>query len=108
KCEASKKGTSWVRSRSSPAWLEWPPKLNKGWGFTPIVLPREFLQHSRQNSCPESAKRTSHLHEQVPVPSAVILPKSSWSLRRFSALPQHLNTLFPTILSFAPCNMTSY
>ena len=50
----------------------------------------------------------SHLHEQVPVPSAAILRKCSWSLRLFSALPQHPNTRYPTILSFAPCNKTSY
>ena len=50
----------------------------------------------------------SDLHEQVAVPSDGILRKCSWSLRLFLALPQHLNTLFPTILSFAPCNMTSY
>jgi len=50
----------------------------------------------------------SDLHEQVPVPSDAILRKCSWSLTLFFVLPQHLNTLFPTILSFAPCNMTSY
>jgi len=49
-----------------------------------------------------------YVKEQVPVPSDGILRKCSWSLRLFLALPQHLNTLFPTILSFAPCNMTSY
>src|SRR6059058_170565 len=41
-------GASWVRSRSSPACLEWPPKLSKKGGFTLIVLPREFVQHSRK------------------------------------------------------------
>src|SRR5438270_13152169 len=45
-----KKGTSQIRLRSSPACLEWRLKLNRKGGFTPIVFPREFLQHSQQVS----------------------------------------------------------
>src|SRR5436190_3250735 len=39
------KEMSWGKWRSSSACLEWRPKLNKRWDFTPITFLRDFLQH---------------------------------------------------------------
>jgi AMP-binding enzyme C-terminal domain len=43
---ATKKGTSLDRFPSVPACLDWLPKRNQKRDVTPIVFPRESLQHS--------------------------------------------------------------
>lgn len=40
------KRTFWGTLPSSPASVEWLLKLSKKPGFTPLVLPREVLQHN--------------------------------------------------------------
>ncbi len=48
---AWKKETSWGKWRSSPASLEWPPKLSRRWGLTPIAFPLSFCNTTCQTAC---------------------------------------------------------